>query len=153
HGQALSDDQEGIFLDAYAKLVPRVAPVTAATLRATSPRFGRRGWLRRLLGLGPVSDAQRAVWGLGLFTIFLIAFVASTEWINAVAPLISAAEKQLAASIQETRDANVRLNDIERQIEKLNPSTPPATTSLLQTLEIRRDEVQQKLWGLEYTNR
>src|SRR5262249_14907197 len=24
---------------------------------------------------------------------------------------------------------------------------------LLQTLEIRRDEVQQKLWGLEYTNR
>src|SRR5262249_41783316 len=85
-------------------------------------------------------------------TIFLIAFVASTEWITAVAPLIFAAEKQLVASAQETRDVTVRIDDIDRQIEKLKPSTTPATTSVLQALEIRRDELTAKLWGLEHTN-
>jgi hypothetical protein len=55
-GDALGNDDEGRFLDAYAKLAQGVAPVTAVTLEATSRRE-RRGRLGRLLGLRPVSDA------------------------------------------------------------------------------------------------
>src|SRR5215470_2676197 len=60
-GEVLSDEDEGKFLDAYSRLAQRVSPVTAATLDATSRSIGRPGWTGHLLGLRPVSDAQRLV--------------------------------------------------------------------------------------------
>src|SRR5215813_11207353 len=68
-GETLSDDDEGKFLEAYSRLALRVSPVTAATLDATSRSVGRPGWTGHLLGLRPVSDAQRLVSRFGILAI------------------------------------------------------------------------------------
>jgi hypothetical protein len=155
-GEALSDDEEGKFLDAYAKLALRVAPVTAATLDATSRR-GRPGWLGRLLRLRPVSDAQRLASCFGLLALGLIAAIAFGEWTHGLIGSILTAEKQYEANSQEMREANMRLGSLEGQIVKLTPKagTTPDTTSasaVRQALEERKDEVQAKLWALEAAN-
>src|SRR5215813_9822241 len=64
--EALSEEDEGQFLDAYSKLAKGAAPVTAATLEATGRGRVRSGWLGHLFGLRPVSDAQRLVTYFGI---------------------------------------------------------------------------------------
>ena len=156
-GDTLSEDEEGKFLDAYSKLALRVSPVTAATLDATSRRRGRRGWLGRLMGLRPVSDAQRLVSCFGFLALCLIASIAGGEWTYTLIRSIATAEKQFATNSQEMREANIRLGGIEDQIEKLTPNggarpDTANTGAVRQALEARKDEANAKLWALEYAN-
>src|SRR5262245_42983890 len=78
-GETLNEEDEGKFLAAYAKLAPRAAPVTAATLDATSRGRGHTSRLGRLFGLRPVSDAQRLVTYFGILAVTLIALIALGE--------------------------------------------------------------------------
>jgi hypothetical protein len=157
HGKALTEDEEGKFLDAYAKLALRVAPVTAATLDATIRRRARRGWLGRLLGLRPVSDVQRLASHFGLLALCLVAGIAVGEWTHAFIESISAAEKQYKANSQEMMEANRRQDSIEKQIDMLKPGdgAGPDTASagaVRQALDARKAELDVKLWTLERAN-
>lgn len=156
HGEALTDDEEGKFLDAYAKLAARVAPVTAATLDATRRRE-RPGWLGRLLRLRPVSDAQRLASHFGLLALCLIAVITLGEWTRTFIGSIAAAEKQFAANGQEMREAEIRLRSIEDQIGMLmgNDRVTTDTASagaIREALKARKSEVDAKIWALDYAN-
>jgi len=151
-GEALPEDEEGRFLDAYAKLALRSAPVTAATLDATSRR--QPGRLGQLFGLRPTSDAQRLVWHFGLLAICLIVVIAAGEWTNSFMTSLSAAEKQLSANSQELREAHMRRDSIDDQITMLT-SSGEATRgtagagAVRQALEARKSEVTVKIWALD----
>ena len=153
--ETLTDEDEGRFLEAYAKLAARVAPVTAATLDATSRRRGHRGRLGSFLGLRPASDAQRLVTCFGILALSLIASIALGEWTLTFIRSIAAAEKQFATNSHEMREMNIRRDSIEDQIEMVRPSAGERTDSaaVLQSLEVRKDEAKAKLWALEYANR
>jgi hypothetical protein len=157
-GQRLEDDGEATFLDAYAKLAQRVAPVTAATLDATSRSAGRRGWLGRLLGLRPVSDAQRLASCFGLLALVLITAIAGAEWANTFMGSIATAEKQFAANSQEMRATEIRRQSIEDQIAMLTRSdgSGPDTANagaLREALRARKDEVDARIWALDYAGK
>ena len=153
-GQALSEEDEGKFLDAYAKLALRSAPVTAATLDATSRRRGRPGWVGRLVGLRPVSDAQRLVWYFGLLALCLIVFIAAGEWAHSFMLSLSAAEKQLTTSSQELRETHMRRDGLDEQIKMLKPGAgatadTASNGAMRQALEARKNEVTVKIWALD----
>jgi hypothetical protein len=152
--EPLSEDEEGKFLDAYSRLATRVAPVTAATLDATSRRRAHRGWLGRLLGLRPVSDAQRLVSYFGILALSLIASISLGEWTLTFIRSIAAAEKQFATNSHEMREVNMRLGSIEDQIEMLKPGAVdrPDSAAVRQALGARKDEARARLWALEYAN-
>jgi hypothetical protein len=155
-GEALSDSEEAIFLDAYAKLAVRVSPVTAATLDATMRARGRRGWVGRLLGLRPVSEAQHLASHFGLLALCLIATIAVGEWTHAFIGSISAAEKQLSANSQDMREAEARLLGIEDQLRMMkNDGATPDTASagaVREALKARKAEIDAKIWALDYAN-
>jgi len=153
-GETLSDDDEGKFLEAYSKLALRVSPVTAATLDATGRSYGRRGWIGQLMGLRPISDAQRLVSRFGLWAICLIVAIAAGEWTNALLRSIAAAEKQLATNAEDMRDTNMKLTAIESQMKKLEPmATARAESAAVhQALEAQKAQAATKLWGVEHAN-
>ncbi len=153
-GETLSEDEEAKFLDAYSKLAVRVSPVTAATLDATSRGRGRRGWVGRLLGLRPVSDAQRLVRIFGFMALGLILCIAVGEWTLTFVRSIAAAEKQFEANSQELREATTRLGSIEDQITLLSPSAEarPDTAAVRQVLKARKDEIEAKRAALRDAN-
>ena len=145
----MTDAQEAIFLDAYAKLAMRVTPVTAATLDATSRRRARRGWLGRLMGLRPVSDAQRLASRFGVLALCLVAAIAATEWTSAFISSILIADKQIAANVLEMRDAYNKIQSLDSQIQMLTASgaAPPDSTNAVAvraTLKARRDEIETR---------
>src|SRR5262245_33251400 len=155
-GDALGNDDEGRFLDAYAKLAQRVAPVTAVTLEATSRRE-RRGRLGQLLGLRPVSDAQGLAGHFGLLALCLIGAIAAGEWTHAFIGSISAAEKQFSANSQLMREAEIRRGSLVDQIEMLGRSGDrvvgaASTSAVREALKARKDEVDAKIWALDYIN-
>jgi len=145
-GEAVSEEDEARFLDAYSKLAARVAPVTAATLDATSRGRGRqRGWIGRLLGLRPISDAQRLVRIFGLMALGLILAIAMGEWTLTCIRSIATAEKQLEANAQSLREVDTQIGSIDTQIDLLSPSdAQPKTAGVLQVLKARKDEAQAK---------
>ena len=153
-GEALSDDDEGKFLEAYSKLTLRVSPVTAATLDATGRGYGQRGWAGQLLGLRPVSDAQRLVSRFGLLAICLIVAIAAGEWTNALLRSIVAAEKRLATNAEDMRDTKMKLSAIENHMKKLEPTATarPESAAVHQALEAQRAQAATKLWGAEHAN-
>jgi len=153
-GEMLNEEEEGKFLEAYAKLATRVAPVTAATLDATSRRRAHTGWLGRLLGLRPVSDAQRLVTWFGILAVALIVLIALGEWTLTFMRSIADAEKKVATNSAEIRELNVRLASIEKQIVMLNPTAGnrPDSAAMRQSLEVQKDAALVKLWALEYKN-
>jgi hypothetical protein len=153
-GEMLIEEEEGKFLEAYAKLATRVAPVTAATLDATSRRRARTGWLGRLLGLRPVSDAQRLVTWFGILAMALILLIALGEWTLTFMRSIGDAEKKISLNSVEMRELNGRLASIEKQIKMLDPtaSSRPDSAAMRQSLEVQKDAVLVKLWALEHNN-
>jgi len=153
--ETLSEEEEGKFLDAYSKIAMRVAPVTAATLEATGPGSGHSGWLGRLLGLRPVSDAQRLVTYFGILALALIASIAVGEWTQTFIRSIAEAEKLRVTNSRDVHEATVRLESIEDQIEKLKPSANerPDSAAVRQALETRKGEAEAKRWDLEQANR
>jgi hypothetical protein len=157
HNEALGEEEEGRFLQAYAKLSSTVAPVTAATLDATSRRHGAPSRLGRLLGWAPISDAQRLVRDFGLLAVCLIVALASVESLHTFIGSISAAEKQFSKNSLEIRGDIARVNAIEGQIEKLTPNAGAASDTanagaVRQALEERRVEVNVRLDGLQQAN-
>jgi hypothetical protein len=149
HG-AMTEEQEAVFLDAYAKLAVRVAPVTAATLDATSRRRAPSGRLGRLVGLRPVSDAQRLASRFGVLALCLILSIAATEWASAFIGSILTAGKQVAANVQEMRDAYTKIQALDSQIQMLTTgdvATADSTSAaaVRETLKVRRDELQARV--------
>jgi hypothetical protein len=132
-----------------------VAPVTAATLDATSRGRGHSSWLGRLFRLRPVSDAQRLVTYFGILALALIAVIAMGEWTLTFIRSIAEADRQFAANSQEMRKVNLSLGSIEDQIERLAPtaSERPDSAAVRQALEMQKGEAQAKRWDLEYANR
>jgi len=152
--ETLGEEDEGKFLDAYSKLASSVAPVTAATLEATSPGRGHSGWLASLFGLRPGSDAQRLVTYFGILAVALIGSIAVGEWTLTFIRAIAVAEKQLVTNAHDAHEAAVRLESIEDQIEKLKPSANerPDSAAVRQALETRKNEAQAKQWDLDQAN-
>ena len=152
--ETLGEEDEGKFLEAYSKLASSVAPVTAATLEATSPGRGHSGWLGSLFGLRPGSDAQRLVTYFGILAVALIGSIAVGEWTLTFIRAIAVAEKQLVTNAHDAHEAAVRLESIEDQIEKLKPSANerPDSAAVRQALETRKNEAQAKQWDLDQAN-
>ncbi len=152
----MTDEQEAMFLDAYSKLAMRVTPVTAATLDATSRRRVRRGWLGRLIGLRPASDAQRLASRFGVLALCLVAAIAATEWTSAFIGSILTADKQIAANTLEMRDAYAKIHSLDNQVQMLTASdaaTPHSNTvAVRETLKARRDELQARVTVLGDAN-
>jgi len=156
-GDEVPAEQEATFLDAYSKLALRVMPVTAATLDATNRRRVRHGWLGRLLGLRPVSDAQHLASCFGVLALCLILMIAAAEWTSAFIGSISEAEKQFAARSQDMRDAGLKLTSLQNQIQMLTASDAAvpdtATVGVVrETLKARLAEVQATIDALDYAN-
>src|SRR5262245_38205721 len=150
-GDPITEEDEGKFMDAYAKLALRSAPITAATLDATSRRHGRAVWIGRLFGLRPMSDAQRLVWRFGLLAVCLIILIAAGEWTLSFMTSLSTAEKQLSTTSQEAREALMRRDGIDEQIEMLKPSGTANAGAVRQALEVRKSDLTVKIWALEHT--
>jgi hypothetical protein len=156
-GEPLSGEAEGAFLDAYSRLALRVAPVTASTLEATSRKRARRGWTGVVLGLSPISDAQRLASRFGLLAVCLIFAIALGEWTRTFIGSISAAESQFGANAREMREAEIRRGSIEDQIGMLTKSEAGAPDTanagaVREALKARKAEVDARIWGLDYAN-
>jgi len=155
--EPLNGEEEGAFLEAYSRLALRVAPVTASTLEATSRRRVRRGWTGVMLGLSPVSDAQRLAARFGLLAVCLIFAIAVGEWTRTFIGSISAAESQFATNAKEMREAEIRRGSVEDQIGMLTgsaegPADTANTGAVRQALKSRQAEVQASIWALNYAN-
>ncbi len=155
--EPLNGEEEGAFLEAYSRLALRVAPVTASTLDATSRRRVRRGWTGVMLGLSPVSDAQRLAARFGLLAVCLIFAIAVGEWTRTFIGSISAAESQFATNAKEMREAEIRRGSVEDQIGMLTgsaegPADTANTGAVRQALKSRQAEVQAGIWALNYAN-
>jgi len=155
--EPLNGEEEGAFLEAYSRLALRVAPVTASTLEATSRKRVRRGWTGVMLGLSPVSDAQRLAARFGLLAVCLIFAIAVGEWTRTFIGSISAAESQFVTNAKEMREAEIRRGSVEDQIGMLTRSTEGAadtanTGAVRQALKSRQAEVQASIWALNYAN-
>jgi hypothetical protein len=146
----MTAEREAVFLAAYSKLAVRVAPVTAATLDATGRRRARSGRLGRLVGLRPVSDAQRLASRFGVLALGLILMIAATEWTSAFIGSILTAGKQVAVNVQEMRDAYTKIQALDSQIQMLTTgdvATADSTSAaaVRETLKVRRDELQARV--------
>jgi len=155
-GESLTKREEGEFLDAYAKLAMRVAPVTAATLAATNPRFRERRWFGRSFGVRMVSDAQHLALRFGIIAVLLIAAIAAGEWTRALIGSIRAAQKVFDGNALELSENVRRLNGIDKQIEMLAPAaaTPdtPNTGAVREALRNRQEELKTRINALERAN-
>jgi len=154
--EPLSGADEGAFLDAYARLALRVAPVSASTLEFTRQNHSRHGRLARWLRLAPVSDAQRLAWHFGLLALALIVAIGMGEWARTFIGAIATAERQISANVRDIREAETRQEGFEKQIDMLAHDSRTTDSANLgavrEGLDTRRDEVRGRIWALRQAN-
>ena len=100
--QPVSADDESKFLSAYARLAVLVAPVTAATLRATSRQNPSRAWLARVFRLKSVSEAQFASFLFGSLAICLLVTIGLGE-----------GTRTFLAAVISSQDEMIKVPDLE----------------------------------------
>jgi hypothetical protein len=158
-GEPVSPADESAFLEAYSRLAVLVAPVTAATLRATSRHQNPRSPLARLLRLRSASHAQIASFRFGLLALCLLLMIGAGEWTRTFVTTIIAGQDELAKVREEHRGGTLQLRALEDQIKALETDPArgggaPATVraSLIrqrEELAARLDRLREQRLGLE----
>jgi hypothetical protein len=150
-GQAASQKDESAFLEAYSRLAQIVAPVTAATLRATSREQANRTLLARLLRLRSASDAQIVAFRFGFLALCLLLVIAACEWSRTFITTIITGQEELVKVREELRNGRLSLSLLDEQIRALGAepgraNAPPAAVrgSLMQ----QREELNGRLGRL-----
>lgn len=150
-GQPLSQEDEGAFLDAYSRLAHLVAPVTAATLRATSRNPPSRTLLARLLRLRSASDAQIVAFRFGLLALGLLLVIGVGEWERTFISTIIASQDELAKVREELRSGGLALRLLADQIRALDAERGrpnPASAAVRGSLSKQREELEARLGRL-----
>lgn len=119
-GQPVSLADESAVLDAYSRLASMVAPVTVATLRATSRDQGDRSLLSRFLRLRSTSDAQVVSFRFGLLALCLLLVIGICEWTRTFVTAIIASQNELVKVREEMRTGRLALRLLDDQIKGLD---------------------------------
>ncbi len=107
-GGALASEDEGGFLDAYARLAALMNPVTAVTLRASDKRFGERRLAR----------AQFVSLGACIFTLSVLLLLATGESFRAGVVDIADAQRTLDQTQADLLAFGIRM-------DAKDPKQPP----------------------------
>jgi len=158
-GQGVSQEEESALLDAYSRLTHLVAPVTAATLRATSRYQVSRSLLARLLRFRAASDAQLIAFRFGFLALCLLLMIGAAEWERTFIWAIIASQDELAKVREEHRSGRFGLRLLDEQIRALdtdrgrpNPASAAVRGGLVRQrgeLEGRLDRLREQQLGLE----
>lgn len=119
-GEPVSPADESAFLGAYSRLAVMVAPVTVATLRATSRHEDSRSLLPRLLRLRSTSDAQVVSFRFGLLALFLLLVIGTCEWTRTFVTAIITSQDELVKVREEMRTGRLALRLLGDQIKALD---------------------------------
>ncbi len=123
-GQAVSAEAESKFLNAYAQLAVLVAPVTAATLRATSRHYQSDAWLARVLRLRTVSEAQFASFLFGFLAICLLVTIGISEGIRTFIAAVISSQEEVLKVREEIRAGRLALLGLDEQLKALDTEQP-----------------------------
>ena len=160
-GERVSPADESAFLEAYSRLAVLVAPVTAATLRATSRQHARSP-LARLLRLRSASAAQIASFRFGFLALCLLLTIGGGEWTRTFVTTIIAGQDELAKVREELRASTLEARILDDQIKALEAEsarggsgagTPAMVRASLikqrEELVVRLDRLREHRLGLE----
>ena len=158
-GQPVSLADESAFLDAYSRLALMVAPVTVATLRATSRDQDGRSPLRRFLRLRSTSDAQVVSFRFGLLALCLLLAIGTFEWTRTFLIAIIASQEELVKAREDMRTGRLALRLLDEQIKTLDvemgrQSQPTGAvraslTKQREELDTRLAQLRERQLGLE----
>jgi hypothetical protein len=123
-GKAIAPDEESAFLSSYAKLAVLVAPVTAATLRATSRHYPSRAWLARLFRLRTVSEAQFASFLFGSLAICLLVAIGVSEGTRTFIAAIISSQDEMVKVREDIRLGKLQLQALDEQVKALDTEQP-----------------------------
>ena len=119
-GQPVSPADESAFLEAYSCLATMVAPVTAATLRATSRNPDNRSLSPRFLRFRSTSDAQAVSFRFGLLALCLLLAIGMFEWTRTFLAAIIASQEELVKVREDMRSGRLALRLLDEQIKTLD---------------------------------
>src|SRR5712692_8874666 len=158
-GEAVSSDDEREFLTAYSRLAVLVAPVTAATLRATTRHEQSRSLLGRILWFRSLSEAQLASSLLGFFAICLLLAIGVGEGERSLIAIIVSSQELLIKTREELQTGKLALQVFNEQIKALDvqasqsdPSRGIVRAGLVkqrEELDLRLDRLRERQLGLE----
>jgi hypothetical protein len=146
--QAVSQEEESAFLDAYSHLAHLVAPVTAATLRATSRHQVSRSPLARLFRLRSGSDAQIVAFRFGFLALCLLLVIGVGEWERTFISAIIASQDELMKVREEHRSGRLGLRLLDEQIRALDTDRGrqnTASAAVRGGLVAQREELDARL--------
>jgi hypothetical protein len=123
-GKSVSPEEESQFLSAYAQLAVLVAPVTAATLRATSRHHPSRAWLARALRLRTVSEAQFASFLFGFLAICLLVAIGVGEGTRTFIAAIVSNQEDMLKVREDFRAGRLASQALDEQIKALDAEQP-----------------------------
>ena len=158
-GQAVSAEAESKFLNAYAQLAVLVAPVTAATLRATSRHYQSDAWLARVLRLRTVSEAQFASFVFGCLAICLLVAIGISEGVRTFIAAVISSQEEVLKVREEMRAGRLALLGLDEQLKALDTEQPQPSqargivktglTKQREELDSRLDRLREQRLGLE----
>jgi hypothetical protein len=138
----LTPTEESAFLGAYATLANLLAPVTAATLRASDWRLGRKRWWTGLLGMQPQSDAQVYATIFSVFALALLVIIGVCEFGRTFIVSITEMENRLKKTSTERHTLELQLQTKRRQFEPL-AKVPPKDPNGIRMVEALRSETEE----------
>jgi hypothetical protein len=147
-GKPITPEEESLFLSAYAKLAVLVAPVTAATLRATSRHFPSRAWLARLLRLRTVSEAQFASFLFGSLAICLLVAIGVSEGTRTFIAAIISSQDEMVKVREDIRVGKLSSQALDEQLKAVDAEQPQATQArgvVKAGLQRQREELDSRL--------
>lgn len=158
-GQAGSAEAESKFLNAYAQLAVLVAPVTAATLRATSRHYQSDAWLARVLRIRTVSAAQFASFLFGFLAICLLVAIGISEGTRTFIAAVISSQDEVLKVREEMRVGRLALRVLDEQLKALDTEQPQPNqargivkaglTKQREELDSRLDRLREQRLGLE----
>jgi hypothetical protein len=149
-GTAVSSEEEGEFLAAYAHLAALVRPVTAATLRATSRNRVRR-WPWRLVWRQSISEAQSVAYRFGSFALLLLVAIGMGEWTRTFIDAIVVTQGEHAKVWDELHASKITQKRLAEEIASLeSEGSRTASSQAIRTRLIRqRDDLDVRVQGLD----
>jgi hypothetical protein len=149
-GAAVSSDEEGGFLEAYAHLAALVRPVTAATLRATRRNRVRR-WPWRLVWRQSISEAQGVAYRFGLFALILLGAIGLGEWTRTFIDATVVTQGEHAKVWDELRASRLTHKRLTEELASLeSEASRTASSQAIRARLIRqRDDLDVRVQALD----
>jgi len=158
-GQSVSAEAESKFLNAYARLAVLVAPVTAATLRATSRHYQSDAWLARVFRVQTMSAAQFASFLFGFLAICLLVTIGIGEGIRTFIAAVISSQEEVLKVREEMRAGKLALQGLDEQLKALDTEQPQPNqargivkaglTKQREELDSRLSRLREQQLGLE----